>query len=756
MLTLRDFVHLPQLDPYFAEIASCGPGLIVVAGIDPRQTPNSWAPVSFHPSGRTMIFNILVSEIMETGRAARAVVIAEEKFSYKPPKHLKRRFELLEVSANLPYSALVREAIRKRPGLLVIDRLAPETIPLAAEAAAQGLRVVSQLDTILWGAEALRQMVDLGLKQEQLDVVRWVLTVHRVETLCDRCKREEANPRERFEAIKSRYPFLTPVVDEFETGKVQVYQPGTCSYCKDSGRYGSISAFDVLRCEQNLAAPFAQASQLPVQEYLLRLAGRGYLPLEDLERLEIDHLRRAFNMLCLSEAALAEKNASLQGKLAELEAANRVLVQRTEAIISLQDIGNALMTSSDLEDFSSKVCRRAAEICGGDRAVLYYLPSLGGNEHQAEILAVSGWDPASLRVRIPGEQVSRIGKGKKILPYSQQPPGVVIKEANETGSVEPGKILAGVTVPLLAEGRLVGLMVIQSTEKKLFAPSANAMLQTFANQAALAIQRAGLIDELRAKVRELETAQAELVKKERLEREIELARQVQQSVLPKTFPEIPGCRFAAKNEPARQVGGDFYDVIPLEDGHFGVLIGDVSDKGMPAALSMAITRSLIQAEAHRSRSPREVLLNVNRLLLESGNQGGFVSVFYGIVNPASHSLRYSRAGHDRPILLRDGRMEFLQGEGSVLGILDGGEIHLTEEEFRLRQGDRLVFYTDGLTDVMNEAESFFGLERLSSLVLRAGGLDAETFCSEVFRSLAEFQGAAEQFDDMTMVVLDIQ
>lgn len=755
MLSLRDFVHLPQLDPYFAEIASSGPGLIVVAGIDARQVTEKWAPVSFHPSGRMMIFNILISEIMEKRVTVRATLIAQEKFSYKPPKHLKRRFDLHEVSGNLPYSSLIQEAVRKRPGLLVIDRLTPETLPLAAEAAAQGLRVVSQLDTILCGSEVMRQMSDLGLKKEQLQVVKWIFAVHRVEKLCEQCKRPDDLQHKRFENINNRYSFLSKIVEEIETGKVEIFQPGTCSHCGGSGRYGSISAFDVLRCDENSEKHYEQISQLPVQEYLLRLAGRGYIPLEDLERFEIDNLRRAFNMLSISEAALAEKTSSLQGKLAELEAANRVLVQRTEAIVSLQDVGNALITSTNLEEFSSRVCRRAAEICGGDRAVLYYLPSLDGKEQKAEILALTGWDSAGLRTHIPGEQVTRIAMGKRIIPYNQQPPGVSIKETKERSDEASAKQLSGVAVPLLAEGRLVGLMTIQSTEKKVFAPSANAMLQTFANQAALAIQREGLIEELRAKVSALEAAQGELVKKERLERELELARQVQQSVLPKTFPDIPGYRFAAKNEPARQVGGDFYDVIVLDKENFGILIGDVSDKGMPAALYMAITRSLIQAEAHRSLSPSEVLMNVNRLLLESGDQGGFVSVFYGVVNTASGSLRYARAGHDRPIIIRDEKMDFLKGEGSVLGILEGEEIHLSEEEFLLVHGDRLVFYTDGLTDVMNDGESFFGLERLSPLILSTSRLDAEAFCQEVFRSLGNFQGSAEQFDDMTLVVLDI-
>jgi phosphoserine phosphatase RsbU/P len=137
-----------------------------------------------------------------------------------------------------------------------------------------------------------------------------------------------------------------------------------------------------------------------------------------------------------------------------------------------------------------------------------------------------------------------------------------------------------------------------------------------------------LVDQLRAKIAALEAAQAELVVKERLERELELARTVQENVLPHVFPLIPGYQFATGYQPARYVGGDFYDVIDLGDGFVGLAIADVSDKGMPAALYMTLTRSLLRAEAYRDRSPRAVLTRVNQLLMELGEPTAFVTMFY--------------------------------------------------------------------------------------------------------------------------------
>ena len=530
--------------------------------------------------------------------------------------------------------------------------------------------------------------------------------------------------------------------------------------CGFTGRYGDIAVFDVFRPEPHGQPVFEQPSLLSLEEYMLHLAAAGYLPVDDLFHLETGQLRRTYNLLAASESALAEANATLNRKLAELEAANRVLKQRTEVLISLHDMAQALITSTGLDDLAAKVCRRACELCGADRAILYYFHSSeeSGDSRavdMAEVLAVSGWDPAHVHQQLNVSQVLDPRPHSDPAPSTQWPPGVSRPVAldGEAGSV---KLLAGLRVPLVAQERQVGLMIVHSTQKQFFMPRDVALLQTFANQAALAIQRAGLIEELRAKIVQLEAAQAELVQKERLERELELARQVQQSVLPKTFPQVPGYAFAALNEPARQVGGDFYDVIALGDGHFGLVIGDVSDKGMPADLYMALTRSLILAEALRERSPRLVLRNVNRLLLALGEPARFVSVFYGFVDARARQLIYARAGHDYPLLLRKDQIQRLAGHGAILGVFDEDELELTEEQISLSSGDRLVLYTDGLTDVINPAGEFFELARLQGLLRYRADLPLAEMCTSIFTELHGYQGHAEQFDDMTLLVVEVE
>ena len=531
-------------------------------------------------------------------------------------------------------------------------------------------------------------------------------------------------------------------------GEVETFlRADGCPDCGYTGRHGDIAVFDVFRADADGPSPFEQPSLLSLEEYVLRLAALGHLPLDDLLRLEAGQLHRTYNLLSASERALAESNAALARKLAELEAANRVLQQRTEALISLHDIGQTLITSTDLDDLAARVCRHARDLCGADRAILYFLRSAD----EAEVLAVGGWDPALLHQRLDAGVVFDPSVGAEPEPFARWPPGAAPRSPDD----EDVALRAGLRVPLIAQDRRVGLMIVHSTQKPRFAPGEVALLQTFANQAALAIQRAGLIEQLRAKIAQLEAAQAELVQKERMERELELARQVQQSVLPRIFPMVPGYTFAARNEPARPVGGDFYDVILLGADRFGVVVADVSDKGMPAALYMALTRSLLLAEGRRESSPCTVLINVNRLLRELGEPKMFVSVFYGVVEGAARRLTYARAGHDRPLLLRGETVQSLGGQGAVLGFLDQDDLHLSEERVVLAPGDRLVLYTDGLTDVLDADHRPFDLRRLRSLLQSHAGLSPAEMCAATFADLAAYRGAAEQYDDMTMLVVGV-
>jgi len=259
--------------------------------------------------------------------------------------------------------------------------------------------------------------------------------------------------------------------------------------------------------------------------------------------------------------------------------------------------------------------------------------------------------------------------------------------------------------------------------------------------------------ELARAYRELQEAQSALVEKKRLEQELDFARELQQSILPQTFPDAPGFGLAARSRPAWRVGGDFYDVIPLSKGRIGLVMADVSDKGMPAALYMALAHSLIHAEARHRASPRQVLLSTHRLLLEMSQADMFVTVFYGVLDPALGTIRYARAGHDYPLLLRSttGECRFLTSDGVALGFVE--KVSLQESSVDLLPGDLLVLYTDGITDAPSPEGEFFGVERLIDAIRGFTELSAEAVCDGIFESVQSFQAGAAQYDDMALLVL---
>lgn len=267
-------------------------------------------------------------------------------------------------------------------------------------------------------------------------------------------------------------------------------------------------------------------------------------------------------------------------------------------------------------------------------------------------------------------------------------------------------------------------------------------------------------EQLRQAYQDLMNAHAELIEKERLEREIEIAAQVQQDILPSSFPDIPGFAFAARAQTAQHIGGDFYDIRMLDSHRVGLLNADVSGKGLHAALMMATVHTMFLTEAKRSRSPAQVVRGVHELLLEiSRADDMFVTAFCADIDTDAALMRYVRAGHDEPLLYRDGQVSLLSGQGRFLGMFD--ELAVEERHLQLEPGDTLVLYSDGITDAINLSGERFGVERLSQVVAshidqQAGATPDElvdSLCEAVFRSVARFQGVAPQFDDMTLQVI---
>jgi serine phosphatase RsbU (regulator of sigma subunit) len=268
-------------------------------------------------------------------------------------------------------------------------------------------------------------------------------------------------------------------------------------------------------------------------------------------------------------------------------------------------------------------------------------------------------------------------------------------------------------------------------------------LQTHVLEASVAARTQELAD----KNASLEKAQAQL------QAELAVARALQLSILPGSFPAKAGCEGAARMIPATTLGGDFYDFIELPDGQIGLVMADVSGKGVPAAFFMAVARTNLRDLAPQHTDPGGCLAATNEALCEENPLELFVTVFYAMLDPQTGVLRYANGGHNPPYLRRaDGAVEALSGRGGpILGVLPGAQF--PSYTLQLRHGDRLVLYTDGVTEAFNPANEAYGEPRLLDELRVHGGEAPAALVEHICRSVAGFSGSAPQSDDITLTVL---
>jgi len=252
---------------------------------------------------------------------------------------------------------------------------------------------------------------------------------------------------------------------------------------------------------------------------------------------------------------------------------------------------------------------------------------------------------------------------------------------------------------------------------------------------------------------ELKAAQAQLIEKERLERELKVAADIQMSILPDVLPVHPSFDFGGRILPARQVGGDFYDIFVLEEDKMGVLIGDVADKGVPSAIFMARAHALIIAEADSTTSPGEVLRMANKHITRLEKSTQFVTALYGVLDTKTGEFSYARAGHEPPLLMHEhGDVHRLPHKpGMALGLWDN--IVLDEYNLSLPKGSLLVLFTDGMTDCRNPQGQPFGLERIKMTMSGLWNATAQTSCDQLFDTLMMYQSGSKQDDDVTLVAI---
>jgi len=252
---------------------------------------------------------------------------------------------------------------------------------------------------------------------------------------------------------------------------------------------------------------------------------------------------------------------------------------------------------------------------------------------------------------------------------------------------------------------------------------------------------------------ELKEAQTQLIIKEKLEHELKVAREVQASLLLHTVPHLPGWEFAAHWQPAREVAGDFYDFMAGKPGQLGVVIADVADKGMPSALFMALSRSILRASMATAALPTDGLAQANRLICDDSSESMFVTLCYALLDTSTGSLTYLNAGHNPPLLCRAAfdQTEWLTHTGMPLGI--DGEATFEQRTLKLDPGDCVVFYTDGVPDAVSDRDEDFGAERLRQTIRENRRATPAEMLTSLKLALKEFVGDSAPADDIAVVIV---
>jgi serine phosphatase RsbU (regulator of sigma subunit)/putative methionine-R-sulfoxide reductase with GAF domain len=448
------------------------------------------------------------------------------------------------------------------------------------------------------------------------------------------------------------------------------------------------------------------------------------------------HEAQAMTTTLASYAAVAIENARLYDTAQEQAYASAALLQVAQAVVSLNDLDEILGT----------IIRIMPILVGIERAVLYqwdvekdsFIPAqeYGLSEEEAGDF----WNRTFSSGEFAFLDACRDELGLRACQLDDKSglaAWITLDPNQEVNLGHPGAFLFA--VPIAVKGALYGVMLVEEAAGGLrFRNRRLEIITGIAQQAALAIQN--------------DLLQKEMVMRERLETEVQLARQIQQTFLPESLPQFSEWELAARWKTARQVGGDFYDVFNLPDNKLGLFIADVSDKGVPAALFMALTRTLVRAAIIETESPAEALRRVNELLVPDTKQGMFVTAVYAVLDMDKGKLTYVNAGHNPPLWVRsDGSLESLTRTGVALGAAEN--MKYDQRAILVGKDDCILFYTDGLTESYNNDGVFFGEERLTEALKANHCSSAHELIDLVEKSLLDFVQDMPPADDLTMMVL---
>jgi len=448
---------------------------------------------------------------------------------------------------------------------------------------------------------------------------------------------------------------------------------------------------------------------------------------------------------------VVEHHEALEGNL------HRMQRQREVIVGFLDRIGAAYSDALDLEQLLRLLASAAVETTGAGAGAIFLVDSRTG---KLQMRAVEGPFPPLYRdvpasnlmrrweelTRIALRQRFAFGQGVVGEVAAKQTP-LRIRDAAEAGIlvgsvVDPVRRHPMLLTPLVLRGEVLGVMAVLNRQNAdEFSEDDQFLLATLAEQAAFYIDNARMV--------------AVLAQQERVRRELQIAREIQRTLLPADAPKVPGFDLDALSRPALEMGGDYYDFFWVAEGHLGIVVADVSGKGVPAALTMAMLRTVMRTYAFGNRSVHDTLMRANATLCGDLRLDTFITLFYGILDVKRRTLSWARAGHEPTLLLRDNRIEVLTPSGAAVGVLSPAEFghSLQVEETVIGPGDAILIYTDGITEAMNHHSEEFGLGRFVETVRGTAGLSSAQQIQRIEESVSAFAGDAPQQDDITLVVL---
>ncbi|MBW2148683.1 MAG: SpoIIE family protein phosphatase [Deltaproteobacteria bacterium] len=403
----------------------------------------------------------------------------------------------------------------------------------------------------------------------------------------------------------------------------------------------------------------------------------------------------------------------------------------------LQEMSAILTSTYDLDRLMRRLFGKVAGVLGAAAGSLWLK-----EKESDELVCRVALPPNALlfegrRLKLGQGIAGSVARSKKgmIIPDVEQEPRWDRSFDQKTG-FRTRSILC---VPLIVHGRSIGAIqfVNKLREEEQFSEADLAFSGSLANNCAAAIEHARLLEELQAK--------------RQLEREMEIARSIQESMLPRRFPSIGGIEVAAATFPAHELGGDLYDVLQVGPQKYGFVIADVSGKSLPAALFMARACGLIRAESREGATPSNILCSVNEFLFDHSGTDMFVTVVYSIYNTQTESISYANAGHCAPLLIhQSGEHQPLETHGKPLGVVP--ELMLPQGKVELREGDLLILYTDGVVEAMNKEDEQFGETRFLELIKENRDEPLPEIIDRIRKAVIAFTGDSRQ-DDITLLVV---